>query len=143
MLEDFSCRYRGIPNDKERGSTEAPEDTRDEAEEDGVDDEEEYESLCPLVLHMVRFETDSGIRVGREEVIEGAVAWEGPELGREGERDSEVLCGVSIDVVPWLVITPPKRSTCLQISSVICIWCICLCCKTLSSSKSTARVGGT
>lgn len=34
-----------MPNDKERGSTEAPEDTRDEAEEDGVDDEEEYESL--------------------------------------------------------------------------------------------------
>lgn len=59
-----------MPNDKERGITEAPEDTRDEAVEDGVDDEEEYESLCPLILHMLRFETDSGISVGREEGME-------------------------------------------------------------------------
>lgn len=40
---------------------------------------------------MFRFETDSGISVGREEGMEEAVAWEGPEVDREGEMDSEVL----------------------------------------------------
>lgn len=35
---------------------------------------------------------------------------------------------------------PPSRSTCLQISSVICIWWICLCCSTRSSSRITAML---
>lgn len=56
-----------------------------------MDDEEEYESLCPLVLQMLRLETDSGISVEREEGKADAVAWEGPKVDREGERDSEVL----------------------------------------------------
>lgn len=56
-----------------------------------MDDEEEYESLCPLVLQMLRFETDSGTSVAIDEGMEEAVAWEGPEVVREGERDSEVL----------------------------------------------------
>lgn len=54
-----------------------------------MDDEEVYKSLCPLVLQ--RLETDSGISVEREEGMEEAVAWEGPEVDMEGERDSEVL----------------------------------------------------
>lgn len=56
-----------------------------------MDDEEEYESLCTLVLQVFTFETDSWISVGREEGMEEAVAWEGPEVDREDERDSEVL----------------------------------------------------
>lgn len=43
----------------------------------------------------------------------------------------------------WEKTAPPRRSTCRQISSVICIWWICRCCSTRSSSSSTDRVGGT
>lgn len=46
-------------------------------------------------------------------------------------------------LVSWPKTAPPSLRTCLQISSVICIWWICRCCRTLSSSKSTASVGGT
>lgn len=35
---------------------------------------------------------------------------------------------------------PPSRSTCRQISSVICIWWICRCCSTCSSSRITAML---
>jgi len=125
-------------------------DERDEEDED--DNEEEDGALLPLTCEAPDLETDG---------------WGKREEGRPVKSDEAVVTGVAVEgcvgdgedtapVVFWLLSTPlacvllswpktapPSLRTCLQISSVICIWWICLCCKTLSSSKSTARVGGT
>lgn len=123
----------------------------DEIDEEGNDEEvEEDGGLLPFTCEAPVFETDD---------------WGNREDGRPVKSDDAVVTGVAVegcvgdeDAVPvdfwlsaplacvllsWPNTAPPSLRTCLQISSVICIWWICLCCKTLSSSKSTARVGDT
>lgn len=120
-------------------------------EEDNEEEVEEAGALLPLTCEAPDLETDG---------------WGKREDGRPVNSDEAVVTGVAVegcvgdeDAAPvdfWLLSTPlacvllswpktapPSLRTCLQISSVICIWWICLCCKTLSSSKSTARVGDT
>lgn len=120
------------------------------AEQEEVEAEEE-EALLPLTSEAPDLEPvgwgkrDDGSPVIIDEAEVIGVAAE----GCVGDDDSVPVafwlpseppaCGL----FSWLKKAPPSLRMCLQISSVICICCICRCCRTLSSSKSTVRVGGT
>lgn len=127
-------------------------DERDEEEEDNNEDEvEEDAALLLLLCEAPDLETAGwgkradGRPVKSDEAVVTGVAVE----GCVGDEDAAPL-GFRLLSVPlacallsWPKTAPPSLRTCLQISSVICIWWIWRCCKTLSSSKSTASVGGT
>lgn len=123
-----------------------------EAEEEDNEDEVELDgALLPITCVEPDFERAD---------------WGKREDGRPAKSDEDVVAGVAVEgcvgdedatpadfllpsalllciLLSWPKTAPPSLRTCRQISSVICIWWICLCCKTLSSSKRTARVGGT
>lgn len=118
---------------------------------------EEEGGRLPLTCEVPDLETTAwGKREGaspvkREEAVVAGVAVEVcVDDGESAPVDFWLLsapCLVSAPLVCALLScpkkAPPNLRMCLQISSVICICWICLCCRTLSSSKSTAKVGGT
>lgn len=124
----------------------------DEIDEE-ADEEEVEEDIClpPLTCEAPDLETEGwgkredGRTLKNDEAVVTGVA----VVGCVGDEDAApadfwLLSALLVDVLlSWPKTAPPSLRTCLQISSVICIWWICLCCKTLSSSRSTARVGGT
>lgn len=123
----------------------------DERDEEDEDDNEEEGALLPLTCEAPDLEIDGwgkreeGRPVKSDDAVDTGVAVEGCVGDEEGAPADFWLLSAPLAcaLLSWPKTAPPSLRTCLQISSVICIWWICLCCKTLSSSKSTARVGGT
>lgn len=124
----------------------------DEEDEDDSDEEvEEDGALLPLICEVPDLEIDGwgkrddGRPVKSDEAVVTGVAVEGC-VGDEDTAPADLWllsAPLACVLLSWLKTAPPSLRTCRQISSVICIWWICLCCKTRSSSKSTASVGGT
>lgn len=120
-------------------------------EEDNEEEVQEDVGLLPLTCEAPDLEMDGwgkredGRPVKSEEVVVTGVAVEGCVGDEDAAPVDFWLLSAPLACVlfSWPKTAPPSLRTCLQISSVICIWWICLCCKTLSSSRSTARVGGT
>lgn len=123
----------------------------EDEEDDNVEEVEEDGALLPLTCDVVDLEVAGwgnrvdGRPVKSEEAVVTGVAVEGCVGDEDTAPEDFWLLSAPLACVSlsWLRTDPPSLKTCLQISSVICIWWICLCCKTLSSSRSIASVGDT